>query len=95
MAAAGLAALVASGGWRGAPVAAGVVELADTDVATVGRAAYAAGLELHELAAHGVGLEDVFLRLTAPAPAHGAHAAPAPAGAPASAPTDAPAGGAR
>jgi ABC-2 type transport system ATP-binding protein len=72
-----------------------VAELVGTDVAAVGHAAFAAGLELHELAAHGVGLEDVFLRLTAPAPAHGAHAAPAPAGAPASAPTDAPAGGAR
>ena len=90
--AAALDALVAGAGWQraadGAPTA-GVAELVGTDVATVGHAAFAAGVELHELATHGVGLEDVFLRLTAPAPARGAHAAPAPP------PTDAPAGGAR
>jgi ABC-2 type transport system ATP-binding protein len=75
--AAGLAALVAAGGWPGAQVAAGVVELTDTDVATVGHAAHAAGLELHELATQGAGLEDVFLRLTSPqAAGQGAHAAP-------------------
>jgi ABC-2 type transport system ATP-binding protein len=81
--AAALDSLVARAGWQraadGVPVA-GVAELVGTDVASVGRAAFAAGLELHELATHGVGLEDVFLRLTAPAPAaaHGAHAAAAP-----------------
>ena len=32
--------------------------------ATVGAAAYAAGLELHQLATRGADLEDVFLRLT-------------------------------
>jgi ABC-2 type transport system ATP-binding protein len=35
----------------------------------VGAAAFAAGLELHELARRDVGLEDIFLRLTGdPAP---------------------------
>ncbi|MBW0253634.1 ABC transporter ATP-binding protein [Cellulomonas sp. PS-H5] len=94
---AALDALVARAGWQRVAGAPGVAELVGTDVATVGHAAFAAGLELHELAAHGVGLEDVFLRLTAPAPAPagGAHAAPADGPAPASAPTDAPAGGAR
>ena len=58
----------------GAPVAAGTagapppgaatVVLRDVDAATVGAAAFAAGLELHELASRDVGLEDVFLRLT-------------------------------
>lgn len=92
--AAALDALVAGAGWQRAAdgaAAAGVAELVGTDVATVGHAAFAAGVELHELATHGVGLEDVFLRLTAPAPAGGAHAAPART----PAPTDAPAGGAR
>ena len=32
--------------------------------AEVGAAAYAGGLELHQLASRGVGLEDVFFRLT-------------------------------
>lgn len=90
---AALDALVARAGWQRVAGSPGVAELVGTDVATVGHAAFAAGVELHELAAHGVGLEDVFLRLTAPAPARGAHAAPA--GAPAAAPTDTPAGGAR
>lgn len=90
---AALDALVARAGWQRVAGSPGVAELVGTDVATVGHAAFAAGIELHELAAHGVGLEDVFLRLTAPAPARGAHAGPA--GAPAAAPTDAPAGGAR
>jgi len=91
--AAALDALVARAGWQRASGSPGVAELVGTDVAAVGHAAFAAGVELHELATHGVGLEDVFLRLTAPAPARGAHTAPA--GAPVPAPTDAPAGGAR
>lgn len=41
----------------------------DVDTATVGAAAFAAGLELHELATRDVGLEDVFLRLTGTPPA--------------------------
>jgi ABC-2 type transport system ATP-binding protein len=67
--AAGLDALVARGGWRraGGPPVPGVAELTGTDVATVGRAAFGANLELHELATEGVGLEDVFLRLTSSA----------------------------
>jgi ABC-2 type transport system ATP-binding protein len=67
--AAALDALVARAGWQVRPGAApvpGRAELVGTDVATVGHAAFAAGLELHELATHEVGLEDVFLRLTAP-----------------------------
>jgi ABC-2 type transport system ATP-binding protein len=69
---AALDALVARAGWQVRPGAApvpGRAELVGTDVATVGHAAFAAGLELHELATHEVGLEDVFLRLTAPAAA--------------------------
>ncbi|HEY0188290.1 MAG TPA: ABC transporter ATP-binding protein [Cellulomonas sp.] len=71
--AAGLVALVQRAGWRAAEAgdAAGpgtsrprVVELTGTGTAEVGRAAHAAGLELHELSAHGVTLEDLFLRLT-------------------------------
>jgi ABC-2 type transport system ATP-binding protein len=67
--AAALEALVARAGWQvraGAVPVPGRAELVGTDVATVGHAAFAAGLELHELATHEVGLEDVFLRLTAP-----------------------------
>ncbi|HEY0217581.1 MAG TPA: ATP-binding cassette domain-containing protein, partial [Cellulomonas sp.] len=85
----------------------GVVDLVGTDVAAVGHAAFAAGLELHELSTRGVTLEELFLRLTAPpapgapggpvgpAPTGPAPTGPAPTGpAPSGAPTD-PAGGAR
>ena len=42
-----------------------------------GAAAFAAGVELHELATRDVGLEDIFLRLTSDgAPAIGRHAGP-------------------
>jgi ABC-2 type transport system ATP-binding protein len=72
---AGLATLVERAGWRGPEVAGheagthaapapGTVDLVGTDTAEVGRAAFAAGLELHELSAHGVTLEELFLRLT-------------------------------
>lgn len=92
---AGLDALVATAGWRrtAAPQAPGVAELTGLEPAEVGAAAHRAGLELHELSAHGVGLEEVFLRLT------GAGSRP-PGGTPpagpgtATAPTT-PAGGAR
>ncbi|MCV2394118.1 ATP-binding cassette domain-containing protein [Actinotalea sp. M2MS4P-6] len=40
------------------------VMLTDVDGAEVGAAAFAAGLELHELSPRDVGLEDVFLNLT-------------------------------
>jgi ABC-2 type transport system ATP-binding protein len=67
--AAALAALVARGGWSvsggGAP-GEHSVELVDTDAATVGAAAFAAGLELHELSSLDVGLEQIFLELTSP-----------------------------
>lgn len=64
----GLARLVA-GHWPGQadppdPARPGSVLLRDVDTAAVGAAAFAAGLELHELATRDVGLEDVFLRLT-------------------------------
>ncbi len=90
---AGLDALVAAGGWERAVAAPGLAEVRGTDVAAVGHAAFTAGVELHELATTGVGLEDVFLRLTAPvavAPSPGHPGDPAGLHAPASA-----AGGAR
>jgi ABC-2 type transport system ATP-binding protein len=42
------------------------VRIAAVDAAEVGRAAHAAGLELHQLATRGADLERVFLRLTQP-----------------------------
>ena len=57
------AALCAEQGWECAARGAGH-EVADVPAATVGAAAYAAGLELHQLATRGADLEDVFLRLT-------------------------------
>ncbi|WP_182111698.1 MULTISPECIES: ABC transporter ATP-binding protein [unclassified Actinotalea] len=42
----------------------GTLLLDDVDPATVGAAAFAAGVELHELSARDVGLEDLFLQLT-------------------------------
>ncbi len=65
--AAGLAALVQRAGWTGAPppgAPPGVLDVFDVDAATVGTAAHAAGLELHQLATQDVGLEQVFLQLT-------------------------------
>jgi ABC-2 type transport system ATP-binding protein len=46
----------------------GTVELRDVDAATVGAAAFAAGVELHELTTRDVGLEDLFLQLTGEPP---------------------------
>jgi ABC-2 type transport system ATP-binding protein len=73
--AAALATLVAHGGWSvadgGAP-SPHSVELVDVDAATVGAAAFAAGLELHELSSLDVGLEQIFLELTSPHAAHDA-----------------------
>ena len=47
----------------------GSLLISDVDPASVGAAAFAAGVELHELAGRDVGLEDIFLRLTGdPAP---------------------------
>lgn len=60
----GLAALVESSGWtRSAPTDPRVADLLDVDAATVGAAAFAAGLELHELAGQDPGLEGLFLQL--------------------------------
>jgi len=72
--AAALAALVAAHGWVrsdeqpvGTPTDATGnphrVELVDVDAADVGRAAFAAGIELHELSRHDPGLEGLFLGL--------------------------------
>jgi ABC-2 type transport system ATP-binding protein len=60
----GLAALVERSGWaRSAPTDPRVADLLDVDAATVGAAAFAAGLELHELAGQDPGLEGLFLQL--------------------------------
>ena len=60
------------------PAHPGSVVLDDVDAAEVGAAAFRAGLELHELTRRDVGLEDVFLRLTAdPTSADEGSAAPA------------------
>ncbi|GAA3815184.1 ABC transporter ATP-binding protein [Cellulomonas soli] len=59
-----LAALVERAGW--APVGSstsGRLELVDVRAATVGAAAFAAGVELHELSEVDVGLEGIFLEL--------------------------------
>ena len=64
--AAGLDGLV-SRNWPGQAVAGprpGSLVIRDVDTPAVGAAAFAAGLELHELATRDVGLEEVFLRLT-------------------------------
>ena len=58
-----LLALCAERGWSCAATDGGH-EVADVPAAEVGAAAYAAGLELHQLATRGADLEDVFLRLT-------------------------------
>jgi ABC-2 type transport system ATP-binding protein len=72
--AAGLAALVARGGWTvldgEGPRDPQTVALGGVDAATVGTAAFAAGLELHELAPLDVGLEQIFLELTRPPAPH-------------------------
>lgn len=60
---ASLAALCAERGWVASPRDRGT-QVDDVDAATVGAAAHAAGLELHQLATRGADLEDVFLRLT-------------------------------
>jgi len=71
----GLARLVAARGWHVAPAesAPGVspttVEVVDIDAAAVGAAAFAAGVELHELAPVDAGLEALFLQLIADAEA--------------------------
>ena len=61
---AGLAALVERSAWTrteaGDPR---VADLWDVDAATVGAAAFAAGLELHELTSRDPGLEGLFLQL--------------------------------
>ena len=57
----GLSALCAARGWSAAPSGAGLS--VEVDAATLGSAAHAAGVELHQLATRGTDLEDVFLRL--------------------------------
>jgi ABC-2 type transport system ATP-binding protein len=73
--AAALATLVAQAGWSvadGRAPSPHSIELVDIDAATVGAAAFAAGLELHELSSLDVGLEQTFLELTSPHAAHDA-----------------------
>jgi len=64
---AGLHALAERSGWTTRAGHEGAVELSGVDPATVGHAAFTAGIELHELSNRGASLEDVFLGLTAPA----------------------------
>ncbi|MGV8967348.1 MAG: ABC transporter ATP-binding protein [Cellulomonas sp.] len=66
--AAGLHALIAQAGWADrveptAPGAPGVAVIHRVTAAEIGARAFAARLELHELAPRDVGLEDTFLRL--------------------------------
>ena len=59
--------LAADRGWTARAEGEGLV-VTGVAATEVGGAAHAAGLELHQLASRGVGLEDVFLRLTAGTP---------------------------
>ena len=74
--AAALADLVADGGWSlpDDRVLDGShsIELIGVDAATVGAAAFTAGVELHELTSLDIGLEQIFLKLTGPDPANDA-----------------------
>jgi ABC-2 type transport system ATP-binding protein len=62
--AAALAALVRARGWAAEPEADGALRVRGPEAAQIGRAAFAAGLELTQLASQAAGLEPVFLRLT-------------------------------
>lgn len=79
-----LDALVAERSWAVEHVersgAGAAYDLLDVDGATVGAAAFAAGVELHALAGRDVGLEDLFLQLTAPPPDPGPATTPRPVG---------------
>jgi len=74
----GLERLVAENRWLRAPLpegpttAPGAIALEKVTTSQVGAAAFAAGLELHELTLHNPGLERVFLDLTS-RPAHPGH----------------------
>ncbi len=56
----------------------GAVVVEGADAAAVGAAAFAAGLELHELSTRDVGLEDLFLQLTGDRALDGTGAPPGP-----------------
>jgi ABC-2 type transport system ATP-binding protein len=58
----GLAAALQSAGFSVAPAVQGI-DVAGASPAQVGRVAFAAGLEVHELRSTGESLEDVFLRM--------------------------------
>ncbi len=60
---AALTALAAGQGWQVAQISGGL-EVTSATAAQIGAAAFAAGVELHQLADAGVGLEEVFLQLT-------------------------------
>ncbi|WP_435746719.1 ABC transporter ATP-binding protein [Nocardioides sp. SYSU DS0663] len=79
-----LAELLARRGWAGAPHERGF-RVADVTAATLGAAAHADRVELHQLVDRGAGLEEVFLRLTAagpPGPVQATDAPTAPAATP-------------
>lgn len=61
----GLDRLVATQAWTGESEGRGIV-VSGVDTSRAGAAAYAAGLELHQLSPRGTDLEEVFLKLTAP-----------------------------
>lgn len=69
------------GGSRATEPEPGVAVIDGVDARAVGAAAFAAGLELHELSSRDVGLEDLFLELTNGA-GPGGPPPPVPAGAP-------------
>ena len=58
-----LATLCRDRAWSAQAEGAGML-VRDVSAAEIGATAYAAGIELHQLASRGAGLEDVFLRLT-------------------------------
>ncbi|MDR1799678.1 MAG: ABC transporter ATP-binding protein [Bifidobacteriaceae bacterium] len=59
-----LARLAQAQGWEVQPAADGGLTVFGADASVIGQAAFAAGLELHQLASQQAGLEETFLRLT-------------------------------
>jgi ABC-2 type transport system ATP-binding protein len=85
--AAGLTALIAAAGWSDLvepadPAQPGMAVIHQVSAAQIGARAFAAGLELHELAPRDIGLEGVFLRLVGddPGPAANPTSTAAPDG---------------
>jgi ABC-2 type transport system ATP-binding protein len=63
-----LLAALGEAGLAASPAADGAVLVDETAPADVGRVAYRAGVELHELRREGEGLEEIFLRLVSDEP---------------------------